>query len=72
VLRGLTVPKLVIQGTADELCPLAMLERAYPEWAEPKTLKRVDGASHFFDRQLGALAEAIQTPLAPLAGGGEA
>jgi alpha/beta superfamily hydrolase len=71
-LRDLTVPKLIIQGTADELCPLAMLERAYPEWAEPKTLKRVAGASHFFDRQLGALAEALRSELAPLAGGGAA
>jgi len=71
VLRGVTVPKLVIQGTADVLCPLAMLERAYPEWAEPKTLTRVEGASHFFDRQLGALAEAIRGA-APAAGGGAA
>ena len=46
-----------------------MLERAYPEWAEPKALARVEGASHFFDRQLGALAEAIRSHLGEAAGG---
>jgi len=58
-MRTLGAPKLVVQGTGDEICRPENLERVWPEWAEPKRLVRVGGASHFFDRQLGELAEAI-------------
>ena len=64
VLRTLAVPKLIIQGTADEVCPIAELERESTTWAEPKELVRVAGASHFFDRKLGGLAEALTQRLA--------
>jgi alpha/beta superfamily hydrolase len=63
VLRSAAVPKLVIQGTGDEVCPPEALEREYPTWAEPKQLIRVEGATHFFDRQLGALAKALREGL---------
>lgn len=69
MLRSRSIPKLVIQGTADEVCPIAALEAAYSNWAEPKELIRVVGASHFFDRQLGALAEALVQGLPELAKG---
>jgi alpha/beta superfamily hydrolase len=71
-MRGATVPKLVIQGAADTTCPPAALEREFPSWAEPKTLVWVPGATHFFDRQLAALGDAVRTALAPhvAAGGG--
>ena len=59
VLRSAPVPKLVIQGTSDELCPLAALEAQFPGWAEPRRLMKVEGASHFFDRRLGELAQAL-------------
>jgi alpha/beta superfamily hydrolase len=58
-MRTLATPKLVVQGTGDEICRPENLERVWPEWAEPRRLVRVPGASHFFDRQLGELAEAI-------------
>ncbi len=58
-MRTLPKPKLVVQGTADEICRPETLERVWPEWAEPKRLVRVEGAGHFFDRQLSALADAI-------------
>ncbi|MBI5709376.1 MAG: alpha/beta fold hydrolase [Candidatus Eisenbacteria bacterium] len=58
-LRAAPVPKLVLQGTRDEVCPLAALEREFPSWAEPKALLKVEGATHFFDRRLGALAEVL-------------
>jgi len=58
-MRTCPVPKLVIQGTADEVCRLEVLERVYPTWAEPKRLERVEGASHFFDRRLAELAAAV-------------
>jgi alpha/beta superfamily hydrolase len=53
------VPKLVLQGTADDICRPENLERVFPGWAEPKRLLRIEGASHFFDKQLGALADAL-------------
>jgi hypothetical protein len=58
-LRTLATPKLVVQGTGDEICKPENLERAWPAWSEPKRLVRVPGASHFFDRQLAELGEAI-------------
>ncbi|TMQ69002.1 MAG: alpha/beta fold hydrolase [Candidatus Eisenbacteria bacterium] len=60
VLRHFPVPKLVIQGLDDTTCPPADLEREFALWSEPKTLVRVPGAAHFFDRQLGALGAAIR------------
>lgn len=58
-MRTLATPKLVVQGTGDEICKPENLERVWPAWAEPKRLIRVPGASHFFDRQLTQLGEAI-------------
>ena len=62
-LESARLPKLVIQGTQDVVCPLATLEGVFPSWAEPKALVRVEGASHFFDRRLAALADAMRTNL---------
>ena len=64
VLRTSAKPKLVVQGTRDDVCPLEALEAEYPTWAEPKELVRIPDASHFFDRQLGALAKAMDQALA--------
>lgn len=63
VMRTTTVPKLVLQGTEDEHCPLAALERQLPGWAPPKTLIKIDGASHFFDKRLAALGDALHRGL---------
>ena len=60
VLRRATVPKLVVQGTADTVCPLAKLQAEFPYWAQPKRLITVEGASHFFDRRLDALGDAVR------------
>ena len=65
VLETARTPKLVIQGTADTVCAPAELERVFPRWAEPKQLVWVPDASHFFDRQLGALGDALTRSLAP-------
>lgn len=69
LLRRLAIPKLVIQGTEDTVCPLEALEREFAYWAEPKHLIRVPGASHFFDKQLGALADALRQGLSEPAAG---
>jgi len=70
VLRVSPVPKHVIQGTADTVCPIEQLKHEFPAWAEPRELIRVQGASHFFDKQLAALAEALSSALSGLAAGG--
>jgi alpha/beta superfamily hydrolase len=71
VLETLRIPKLVLQGTADDICPPAALREQYTRWAEPRTLVEIPGATHFFDRQLGALADAMHEALAgPARGGG--
>jgi len=57
-------PKGVVQGTADELCPLADLEAAWPGWAEPKAKYLIDGASHFFEGRLPEMQAALGTFLA--------
>jgi hypothetical protein len=59
-MRSYAVPKLVIQGTADEVCKPENLARVFPTWADPKRLESVEGASHFFDRRLAELGSAIE------------
>lgn len=59
-MKSCAVPKLVIQGTADDVCKPENLERAFPTWAEPKRVELVEGASHFFDRRLAELAAALE------------
>jgi alpha/beta superfamily hydrolase len=60
-----TLAKVVIQGTSDKTCPPEDLDREFPLWAEPKTLVRVEGATHFFDKQLADLAKALDQALPP-------
>lgn len=62
-LEASAVPKLVLQGTADTVCPAGRLGPALARWAEPKRLIEIPGASHFFDKQLGELAEALREGL---------
>jgi alpha/beta superfamily hydrolase len=62
-MRGSPVPKLVLQGTADEVCKPENLARVFPTWAEPKRLIEIAGAGHFFDRQLAELGAAIERGL---------
>jgi len=52
-------PKGVVQGTNDELCPLAELERAWPGWAEPKAKHLIQGADHFFVGRLPEMQAAL-------------
>lgn len=59
VLRTAAVPKHVIQGTVDDICPAEALAREYPSWREPKRRILVEGATHFFDRRLEGLARAV-------------
>lgn len=64
VMKHSAVPKLVIQGTADDICPMARLDEQFPGWAELKRLVVVPGASHFFDRKLAEFGHALREGLA--------
>ena len=66
-LRNSRVPKLVVQGTADTVCPIEQLQQEFASWMEPKELLRVEGATHFYDRQLGALGDALLQALSEVA-----
>jgi alpha/beta superfamily hydrolase len=61
LLSGLSIPKLFLQGTADELCPTTELQRLFPSFAEPKQMVLFEGAGHFFDSHLTDLKNAIAT-----------
>ncbi len=61
-------PKLILQGDADDVCPLPELQAAFAGWAQPKALVVVSGANHFFDRHLTRLAQALRESLAEAAG----
>jgi alpha/beta superfamily hydrolase len=63
VLRSLATPKFVFQGSHDDVCPPGLLHEQYRDWAEPKQLIEIASATHFFDRQLGALADAMHEAL---------
>lgn len=63
MLGSSKLPKLILQGTADVNCSPEELAKQLPLWAEPKKLVLIEGASHFFDRQLGALGEALKQEL---------
>jgi alpha/beta superfamily hydrolase len=62
-MRGLATPKIVLQGSDDDVCPPEDLEREFPTWRAPKRLVMVPGASHFFDARLGELAQALTAAL---------
>jgi alpha/beta superfamily hydrolase len=49
-------PKLIVQGGNDEYGPRPSLEAWFAGVAEPKTLRIVDGTSHFFTDNVDALA----------------
>jgi uncharacterized protein len=58
-LTKLTIPKLFLQGTADDICPPDGLRSRYPSFAAPKEIVWFEGTGHFFDQQLTALKGAM-------------
>ncbi|PYL05164.1 MAG: alpha/beta hydrolase [Verrucomicrobia bacterium] len=46
VLRALTTPILLVQGTRDSLCPLDLLERVRAQMKAPNFLHAVEGGDH--------------------------
>jgi alpha/beta superfamily hydrolase len=54
-----TKPKLFIHGTADTIASFADFQAQYAHLSEPKTLRAIDGADHFFTGKLHLLEQAI-------------
>jgi alpha/beta superfamily hydrolase len=58
-LRDLTLPKLFLSGDCDQFASRAELEQAAASASDPKQLKFVPGADHFFTGQLEAMQQAL-------------
>jgi uncharacterized protein len=59
VLQLISIPKLFLQGAADEVCPPLQLQELFPSFMEPKAIVLFNGADHFFRGYLEALRTAI-------------
>ena len=59
-LRGITKPKLIIQGTQDRFGPRAQVEALYSSLIEPKRLHWVQDADHFFTGKLEEVQAALR------------
>ncbi|HEX4137449.1 MAG TPA: alpha/beta family hydrolase [Bryobacteraceae bacterium] len=58
-LAACRVPKYFIQSTIDEFGPRKDLEAAFSSFGEPKHLRFIEAADHFFLGALDALEEAV-------------
>ena len=59
-----TKPKFLVQGEADEVCPLESMWAFYGKLEEPKELVVVDMANHLFEGQATEVGEALEDLLA--------
>ncbi len=57
-------PKLFVQGSLDEFGPAQDLETFFAALDEPKELKIIQGADHFFEGGLNELADAVSSFIA--------
>jgi uncharacterized protein len=67
-LRGVTKPKLMVQGTDDVYGPRDQLEALFASLAEPKQLGWIEGADHFFSGHLDGVQSRVQAFLRELLG----
>ncbi len=58
-LEGSHKPKLIIQGTKDELAPYALTAQWFEQVPAPKSLVAVQGADHFFQGYLDEIQAII-------------
>jgi alpha/beta superfamily hydrolase len=59
-----TKPKFLVQGEADELCPIEAMWAFYAKLHEPKELVVIDMANHLFEGQAAEVGEALEDLLA--------
>jgi alpha/beta superfamily hydrolase len=55
-----TKPKFLVQGEADDVCPLEGLWQFYGKLHEPKELAVIDAADHLFDGKTQEVGEALE------------
>ncbi|HXW08921.1 MAG TPA: alpha/beta fold hydrolase [Vicinamibacterales bacterium] len=55
-----TKPKFLVQGEADEVCPLEALWQFYGRLEEPKELAVIDAADHLFEGRTQEVGEALE------------
>jgi alpha/beta superfamily hydrolase len=60
-LQGSHKPKLIIQGTKDELAPYALTAQWFEQVPAPKSLVAVQGADHFFQGHLDEIQAIINS-----------
>ncbi len=60
------LPKLFVQGALDEFGSPADLEKFVAKLSEPKELRIIEGADHFFEGHLTELAQAVSSFIASL------
>jgi uncharacterized protein len=56
---GCDRPKLFVQGSRDQFGSAADLQRVFEKLVEPKRLRIIEGADHFFDGQLQELQREV-------------
>jgi alpha/beta superfamily hydrolase len=59
-----TKPKFLIQGEADDVCPVEALWSFYGQLQEPKELVVIDAADHLFEGKTQEVGEAVEDLLA--------
>jgi len=63
-----TKPKFLVQGEADEVCPLEGMWAFYARLSEPKELVVIDAADHLFEGKTQEVGEALEDLLADFYG----
>jgi len=63
-----TKPKFLVQGEADEVCPIEGMWAFYGKLQEPKELVTIDAADHLFDGKATEVGEALEDLLVDFEG----
>jgi alpha/beta superfamily hydrolase len=66
-LAPVTKPKLIVQGSNDVYGPRRRVQELFDSLAEPKQIRWIEGADHFFTGRLEEAQEAVTSFLGPLA-----
>jgi hypothetical protein len=67
-LGGVIKPKLIVQGARDEYGSVSAVSGLYNSLAEPKQIRWVQGADHFFAGKLDEVQQVLQEFLASIVG----
>ncbi len=67
-LKDVRKPKLIVQATHDQFGPREQVEELFAKLPEPKQIRWVEGADHFFTGRLDEVQQALQEFLKPLLG----